>query len=95
MFEPGRVCVKVAGREAGRYCIVLKKPEGRNVLVTGPAQLTGVRRRKCNLAHLEPLLDTIKVSADASDAEVLAAWKPLQEKFNLAVAQRAKAKEKQ
>jgi large subunit ribosomal protein L14e len=45
MIEPGRVCVKVAGREAGEKCV------DRNfVIVAGPK----VRRRRCNVDHLEP-----------------------------------------
>ena len=72
MFNVGRVCVKTAGREAGRYCIVVQKPSGRNVLVTGPSP--GVRRRSCNLAHLEPLLLSLSVPAEASDEAVQKAW---------------------
>ena len=57
MFETGRVCVKTAGREAGRYCIVLKKEGEMFVLVPCPKEVTGVRQRRCNIAHLEPLAE--------------------------------------
>jgi large subunit ribosomal protein L14e len=74
MFEVGRVCVKTAGREAGRYCIVITKAKENLVLVSGPKSLTGVRRRKCNIDHLEPIMEKVKISADASDAEVAKAF---------------------
>jgi large subunit ribosomal protein L14e len=50
MIEPGRVCVKVAGREAGEKCVVLEVLDHNFVVVAGPR----VRRRKCNVDHLEP-----------------------------------------
>ena len=75
MFEIGRVCMKTAGREAGKYCVVLKKEDPGFVLVTGPRSLTKVKRRKCNVHHLEPLVEKVKIKAEASDAEVLSALK--------------------
>ncbi|MEM5790964.1 MAG: 50S ribosomal protein L14e, partial [Candidatus Aenigmatarchaeota archaeon] len=41
-LEVGRVCLKIAGREAGKYCVVLKKIDDNFVLITGPKSLTGV-----------------------------------------------------
>jgi len=71
MLEVGRVCLKTAGREAGRYCIVLKKMDENFVLVTGPKETTKVKRRRCNIEHLEPLMEKIKIAAEASDSEVM------------------------
>lgn len=71
LFDIGRVCIKTAGREAGCYCVILKKMEEKYVLVTGPKELTRVRRRKCNINHLEPLMEKIKISQEAPDSEVL------------------------
>ncbi len=71
LFETGRLCVKTAGREAGSLCVVLDKAEKDYVLVTGPKVLSGVRKRKCNIEHLEPLPNKIKIKADASDSEIL------------------------
>ena len=71
LFETGRLCVKTAGREAGSLCIVLDKAEKDHVLVTGPRVLTGVRKRKCSIAHLEPLPNKLKIKAEASDSEIL------------------------
>ena len=48
MLEVGRICLKTAGREAGSYCVVLKKVDKEFVLVTGPRAVTSVRRRRCS-----------------------------------------------
>ena len=74
MFDVGRLCIKIAGREAGKYCVVIKKLEDNFVLVTGPRSVTQVKRRKCNILHLEPLKETLKIKADASDEEVIKAY---------------------
>ena len=74
MFEVGRMCLKVAGREAGKYCIVVRKLEPGFVLVTGPKSVTHVKRRKCNINHLEPLKEMLKIKEDASDEDVLRAY---------------------
>jgi large subunit ribosomal protein L14e len=74
MFDVGRLCIKVAGREAGKYCVVVKKLEDNFVLVTGPRSVTHVKRRKCNILHLEPLKESLKIKADASDEEVISAY---------------------
>ncbi|RLG53032.1 MAG: 50S ribosomal protein L14e [Thermoproteota archaeon] len=66
----GRVCVKTAGREAGRKCVIVKVIDKNYRLVTGPPELTGVRRRKCNIKHLEPLPYVLDIGEDASDEEV-------------------------
>ena len=70
-FEIGRVCMKVSGREAGRYCVVLKKENKSFVLVTGPKMLTGVKRRKSNIEHLEPTQYIIEVPESGSDEMVV------------------------
>jgi large subunit ribosomal protein L14e len=74
MFDIGRVCLKIAGREAGKYCVVVNKIDDNFVLVTGPRSVTKVKRRKCNITHLEPLKEMVKIKADASDHEVIEAY---------------------
>jgi len=74
MFDVGRMCMKVAGREAGKYCVVVKKIDANFVLVTGPKSVTNVKRRKCNILHLEPLKESLKIKDDASDEEVIKAY---------------------
>ena len=72
MFEIGRLCIKIAGRDAGKKCIVIEVLEKNYVLIDG---LT--RRRKCNIAHIEPLKDIIKIKKNASHEEVKKIFKKL------------------
>jgi large subunit ribosomal protein L14e len=85
MLEVGTVCMKISGREAGKYCVVLKKIDKSFVLVTGPKILTGVKRRKCNITHLEALPYKLEIKEDASDEEVVQAFKnsEIAKKLNL------------
>jgi len=73
-LDIGRVCMKTAGREAGKYCVVLKKLDNTFVLVTGPKTLTGVKRRRCNVEHLEPTQYSLKIDAEATDSVVIKAY---------------------
>ncbi len=72
-MEIGRICIKNTGRESGRYCVVLKKVNNSFVSVTGPKLLTGVKRRKCNVDHLNSTPYKIGIKEDASDEEVISA----------------------
>lgn len=72
-IEIGRICIKIAGREAGRKCIIVDIIDENYVLITGPKQLTGVKRRRCNINHIEPLDKKIDIPKGASDEEVLKA----------------------
>ncbi len=46
-------------------------------LVTGPKSVTGVRRRRVNINHVEPIQDKIEVKRGASDEEVAEVLKTL------------------
>lgn len=70
-MDVGRVCVKLAGREAGRRCVIVDVIDRNHVLVTGPEELTGVRRRRVNMSHLRPLDETVDITRNASDEEIL------------------------
>ena len=61
MIEVGRVCVKIAGRDSGKKCVVVEVLEGSFVLIDGET-----RRRKCNIMHLEPVDETVKLAKGAS-----------------------------
>ena len=74
-MEVGRICVKLSGREAGRKCVVVDVVDKSFVLITGPKKVTGVRRRRANVSHVEPLQDTIEIKRGASDDEVQQALK--------------------
>lgn len=68
--EVGRVCVKIAGREAGRHCVVVEVIDRNFVLVTGPPGVSGVRRRRANISHVEPTPLKIKIGKGAGDEEI-------------------------
>jgi large subunit ribosomal protein L14e len=72
-IEIGRVCVKLTGREAGRKCVIVDIIDDTFVLITGPKSLTGVKRRRVNIKHVEPLDKKVAISRGASDEEVLKA----------------------
>ena len=83
LYETGRVCVKTMGREAGSLCVVIEVKDESFVVVTGPKNLSGVKRRSCNTRHLEPLETVISIAADADDESVVKAIEEagLTEKF--------------
>jgi large subunit ribosomal protein L14e len=40
------------------------------VIITGPKKVTGIKRRRANVNHIEPLQDKLEVKRGASDEEV-------------------------
>ncbi len=74
VFEIGRVCIKNVGREAGKYCVILNKEKQSFVLVTGPKLLTGIKRRRCNVNHLNPTEHMLDVKENTSDEDVITAF---------------------
>jgi large subunit ribosomal protein L14e len=74
-IEIGRVCVKLSGREAGRKCVIVDVVDKSFVLVTGPKTVSGVKRRRTNINHVEPLQDKVDINRGASDEEVEEALK--------------------
>lgn len=74
-IEVGRICVKIAGREAGRKCVIVDIIDENFVLITGPKEVSGVKRRRANINHIEPLDKKINIKKGASDNEVLEALK--------------------
>jgi len=77
-MEIGRVCIKTAGREKGKKCVIVDVIDKNFVLVTGPKSLTGVKRRRANIKHLKPTEEKIKIKKGASDEAVLKALQALQ-----------------
>ncbi|MEM0370353.1 MAG: 50S ribosomal protein L14e [Pyrobaculum sp.] len=73
VLDIGRVVVKVLGREAGRKAVIVDIIDENYVVITGPKSLTGVRRRKVNINHIEPTDKKIDIKRGASDEEVLRA----------------------
>ncbi|MFQ6077292.1 MAG: 50S ribosomal protein L14e [Candidatus Bathyarchaeia archaeon] len=74
-IDVGRICVKTSGREAGMKCVIVDLIDRNFVLITGPKDVNGVRRRRANIKHLEPTEERIKIRRGVSDEEVLEALK--------------------
>ena len=70
LFEVGRLCVKLAGRDAGLKCVVVEEIDSVYVLVDGET-----RRKKVNIRHLEPLDQVVEIKAGASHDAVKTALK--------------------
>ncbi len=69
-IEVGRLCIKLRGRESGRKCIIVDIIDENFVLITGPKDVSGVKRRRCNINHIELLPEKIDIEPGASDEEV-------------------------
>ena len=65
IFNIGRICVKIAGRDAGKKCVIVEQVDDNLVVIDGQT-----RRRKVNIKHLEPLQNVVEISASASSDEV-------------------------
>ena len=72
-IEVGRLCYKIRGHEAGRKCVIVDIIDSNFVLITGPKNLTGVKRRRVNIKHIVPLDKKIDIEKGASDEQVLKA----------------------
>jgi large subunit ribosomal protein L14e len=72
MIEVGRLCVKLAGRDAGKKCVVVDIIDKTFVLIDG-----STRRRKCNVGHLEPLTQVLDIKKGCSHDDVVDAFKEL------------------
>ena len=69
-IEVGRVCVKVAGREAGHKCVIVDLIDKNFALITGPKDLSGIKRKRVNVNHIEPTTDRIDITKGESDENV-------------------------
>jgi len=74
-IEVGRGCVKLTGRETGKKCIIVDVIDKNFALVTGPKSVTGIRRRRTNVDHLEPTVEMVELKKGATDDEVEKALK--------------------
>ncbi len=65
MIEIGRLCIKIAGRDAGMKCVVVDILDRNFVLIDGET-----RRKRCNILHLEPTPKVVGISKGASQADI-------------------------
>ena len=66
------MAVKTCGREAGLKCVVIDILDKNFVLIDGQ-----VKRKRCNIDHLEPLKEKFKIKKNASHEEVIKELKNL------------------
>ncbi len=72
IFEVGRLCVKLAGRDAGKKCVVVDSIDVNYVMVDG-----ATRRKKVNIKHLEPLDQVLDIKSGASHSDVKTAFEKI------------------
>ncbi len=72
MYEIGRICVKLAGRDAGGESVIVDVLDDKFVMIDG-----NVRRKKCNIIHLEPTSKKIDIKKGASHSEVKTAFEKI------------------
>ncbi len=65
MVDIGQVAMKIAGRDSGNICVIIEKIDPTFVLIDG-----NVRRKKCNIKHLEILDKIIKIKKNASTDDI-------------------------
>lgn len=61
----GDLCMKIAGRDAGKVGVVVEIVDDLYVILDGQ-----VRKRKCNIRHLEPLGKILKIKEKTSSEDL-------------------------
>lgn len=72
MIEIGRMCVKIAGRDAGKRGMIIDITDNSHVIIDGE-----VRRRKCNIKHIEPTNIKVDIEKNASHEIVVKEFEKL------------------
>ncbi len=71
VYDIGRVCIKLMGREAGHYCVIVDVIDKNYLLIDGPK----IRRRRVNYKHVEATSESIEIKKGADHSAVEAAIK--------------------
>jgi len=71
VYDIGRVCVKLMGREAGHYCVIVDVIDKNYLLIDG----LKIRRRRVNFKHIEPTTDIVELKKGADHSAVESAIK--------------------
>lgn len=64
-IEVGRLCLKLAGREAGKVCVITEMINEGFVVIDGQ-----VKKRRCNINHLQTLDQKIKVLKSTTSEDI-------------------------
>jgi large subunit ribosomal protein L14e len=67
VIVPGLVCMKIAGRDAGKLCVITEVLDAKFVKIDG-----FTRPRKVNVNHIEPVGRHIAVKKGASSKDIQA-----------------------
>lgn len=87
LYDIGTICVKIAGRDAGKTCVVIDTLDEQYVLIDGQT-----RRRKCNMLHLEPLNERLSIQKGATSEAVKKAFEAKGISCTLTTPKKAKPK---
>ncbi len=71
-MEIGQLCLKIAGRDSKKKCIIIDIIDDNFVMIDGQT-----RRRKCNIKHLEPMNKNVHIKKGASHSDVIDTFKDL------------------
>lgn len=67
LMDIGRVCVKLRGKDAGQYCVIVDTVDKNFVTVEGE----NVKRGKVNKSHLEPIPYELKIKKGADSKKIV------------------------
>ena len=59
IIEVGKVCIKLAGRDAGKPVVITKVIDNNFVMIKSGMRKKGTKDRKCAIKHLEPTLHKV------------------------------------
>jgi large subunit ribosomal protein L14e len=76
MIEVGRVCVKIAGRDAGKKGAIVELIDDNFVIIDGQ-----MKRGKANIRHIEPLQHRLELESGAAHELVVDALKAIGVEF--------------
>lgn len=62
-IEVGRICVKIAGREAGEKCVIVDIIDDKFVEIVGKS----IKNRRCNIKHLEPVDQVMEIKTEDTE----------------------------
>ena len=54
IIEVGKVCIKLAGRDAGKPVVITKVIDDKTVMIRSADRQKGQKERRCTIKHLEP-----------------------------------------
>ncbi len=70
-IDIGMICIKTVGKETGKKCVVTDIIDKNFVMITGPKEVTGVKRRRASVKHLLSTDEVIDIKKGISDKELV------------------------